>query len=56
MSILNEENEHPKHTLPPVVSVITTDSTPNVCEINTNSNKINKYKVSENYLKVKNDY
>ena len=32
VSVLNEENEHSKHTLPPVVSVITTDSTPNVSE------------------------
>ena len=54
VSVLNEENEHSKHTLPPVVSVITTDSTPNVSEI-ININ-LNKYKVSEKYQKVKNDY
>ena len=32
VSVLNEVNEHSRHTLPPVVSVITTDSTPNVSE------------------------
>ena len=30
VSVLNEENEHSKHTLPPVVSFITTDLIPNV--------------------------
>ena len=28
VSVLNEVNKHSKHTLPPVVSVIKTDSTP----------------------------
>ena len=28
VSVVNEENKHSKHTLPPIVSVITTDSTP----------------------------
>ena len=32
VSVLNEENEHSKHTLPPVVSVITNDWIPNVSE------------------------